>query len=302
MNLDGPERLGAFDFSVVNIQKPTARCLFGEMKNRGGAIGLGALLLVTPALADEPKLEPNARLYFEFPDLPDTLASKFTGKRRTARLTAQLPQNYQRDGKYPLFVFLNGGDGGYADAPVGREIIGTRDFVCVNLPLFKRTFGLLISMEDYEVVSRAYHTMLQRLLDAVPNITSERSAFGGASNGAHTTAVLLSGQDGFILRHFQAFYFWEGGADILAGHVLEKASSKRFRFLLLRGDQPEKDEPLFRDAYTHLCLALEMIAKQNSLDFTSIIVRGYGHEFPPKYFPVIDHWVRGDRLPEVESK
>ena len=96
-----------------------------------------------------------------------------------------------------------------------------RDFICVSLPLFKRAYdkkdGGRVSMEDFETVSRAYRTMLQKLYDAVPNTTPERSALGGFSNGAHTVAVLLAGQDEFILSHFRAFYFVDGGFGPLAG-------------------------------------------------------------------------------------
>ena len=269
----------------------------------------GALLVSVPACnGGELKLEPNAMVRFDFPELPDTLCTKVTGRRQPARLTAQLPTNYSRESTFPLFVFLNGGDGGRANSPLGREIVGPRDFICVSLPLFKRTFdtneagGLLISMDDFQTVSTAYRPMLQRLLDTVPNIATEGNAFGGGSNGAHVTAVLLAGQDDFILRHFRSFFFWEGGADILAGHVLEKTISKRCRFLLIRGDQPQNGEPGFREYYTHLCRALEYAAETNHLDFTSIIVHGYSHEFPSEYFPIIDKWVRRERLPEIKSK
>jgi len=205
----------------------------------------GLLFLTASACqGDGFKLEPNATLRFDFPELPETLHAKAAGSHKPALLTAQLPENYSSDSKFPLFVFLSGGDGGRAELPIGRQIVGPRDFICVGMPLFKHSFdtneagGLLISMEDFNTVSRAYRAMLQKLLDTVPNVSSERSALGGASNGAHIAGVLLAGQDDFILRHFRSFFFWEGGADMLAGHVLEKATSKRCRFPLLRREQP----------------------------------------------------------------
>jgi hypothetical protein len=171
--------------------------------------------------------------------------------------------------------------------------------------LFKRSFdtneagGLLISMEDFDTISRSYRMMLQKLLDAVPNISSTRSVLGGVSNGAHTAGVLVAGQDEFILRQFRSFFFWEGGADMLAGHALEKASARHHRFLMLQGDQPSQDkaEPLFREYYTHIAQALECVAKELHLDFTSVVVRGYGHEFPTNYFPLINRWARDEKLP-----
>jgi predicted esterase len=53
----------------------------------------------------------------------------------------------------------------------------------------------LVTIDDFETVSRAYRVMLQELFDTVPYIAPERSALGGFSNGAHTTALLLAGQD-----------------------------------------------------------------------------------------------------------
>ncbi len=219
-----------------------------------------------------------------------------TGQRQPPRLIVRLPTNYSRDGKFPLFVFLNGSDGGRADAlPLDRKTIGSNDFICANLPLFKRAFdktdGGLVTVDDFETVGRAYRVMLQKLFDTVPNITPERSALGGFSNGAHTTALLLAGQDEFVLRHFRAFYFVEGGSP-LAANALHRAALKRCRFLLMQGDQTNH----------YLSRALELGAKEHGLDFTFITMPDTGHEFPPKYQRLLGQWIRGETLPETEQK
>jgi len=267
---------------------------------------IAAALVFTAAAhgADQAKLEPNATLSFEFPDLPDTLATKMTGDKQPARLTAELPENYSSDEKFPLFIFLHGGHGGHGKPhPVTREIAGKRDFICVTLPLFKRAFdtneGALVSMDDFQTVGHAYRIMLQKLLDAVPNITPERSALGGFSNGAHTTAMLLAGQDEFILRNFRSFFFVEG-ASPLAANVLQKLAMKRNRFLVLFGDQ-SKGEPV-REALILVSRSLEYSAQERQLDFTSIVMRGAGHEMPPKYAAQIGRWVRGEKFPELEKR
>ena len=91
----------------------------------------------------EPKLEPNAMLSFEFPDLPETYFAHFhkvDGQKHPAKLTAQLPENYSPSGKFPLFLFLSGRNGGPGDnAAFVRRIIGSRDYIAVNVPLFKDT-------------------------------------------------------------------------------------------------------------------------------------------------------------------
>ena len=275
-----------------------------EVKRILGIIATALVFTVSAYGADGVKLEPNATLSFEFPDLSDTLATMITGEKQTARLTAELPENYSSDGKFPLFIFLHGGHGGHGKPhPVTREIAGKRDFICVTLPLFKRTFdtneGALVSMDDFDTVSRAYRNMLQKLLDGVPNVTPERSALGGFSNGAHTTAVLLAGQDEFILRHFRSFFFVEGGSP-LAANVLQKLAMKRNRFLVLFGDQL-KGDPV-HEALILVGRSLEYSAQERQLDFTSIVMRGAGHEMPPQYATQIGQWVRGEKLPELEKR
>lgn len=267
---------------------------------------LGFLVIATASdwlVAADLKLEPDKILRLEFPEVGATLSSLETGEAQPARLIAQLPANYSPEGRFPLFVFLNGGDGGRGnDLPVGRETVGSNDFICVNLPLFKRAplDAFLISMPDFETVSRAYRVMLGKLLDTVPNISAERSAFGGFSAGAHTTGVLLAGRDEFILKHFRAFYLLEGGFGPLAAHVLNSPKMKPYRFLIMRGDQPDKNPkylPWF-NSLDHLGRALEYSAQEQHLDFTYIVMRGYGHELPPAYETMLGQWACGQKLPE----
>jgi len=255
------------------------------------------------------KLEPSSILSFVFPDLPETLMTKASGEKQPARLSAQLPENYSREGKFPLFIFLTGGGGGRGEAqPSARELVGSRDFICVNLPQFKRHLdtnepfrGLSISAEDFDSVSSAYRTMLQKLFDAVPNITSKRSTLGGFSNGANTTAILLAGQDAFILQHFDSFFVIEGGFGALSANILQKSAMKRCRFLVLRGDLPEDEHPGVREANDYLARALESAAREYRLDFTSVVMRGTGHALPPKYEILLGKWARGETLPVLEG-
>ncbi len=257
--------------------------------------------------AEAVKLESNAILRFEFPDLPDTLATMATSNKQPAQLTAQLPENYSSNAKFPICVYLDGGDDGRGGKQsIARRIVGPRDFICVTLPLFKLTNdGVVVAMEDFQTVSRAYRSMLQKVFDTVPNISSARSAIGGFSNGAHTIGVLLTGHDEFILSHFNAFYFVDGGFGPLAANVLGKPALKRCRILLLRGDKPDDDEvesKAEREHNTHLALALEFSAKTHHLDFTSMNMLGFGHGFPPKFIALTGQWIRGEKLPNNQKE
>jgi predicted esterase len=244
-----------------------------------------------------PTLEPNGMLSFEFPELPDTLATMLTGERQAPRFTATLPENYSPSGKFPLFVFLLPYGRGEPHSPT-REVIGPSDFICVHLPVFKRTVdrnepwrGLLVSMEDFETLSCAFRVMLGELFAAVSNIDPERSAIGGFSNGGYATAVLLAGQDDFILHHFRSFFFVEGNAP-LAANVLHKPSMKRNRYLVMRGDKLAGDP--VHEARVHIDRALEYQAKEHSLDFTFAVMHGAAHELPDDYAAQIGRWVRSE--------
>jgi predicted esterase len=267
---------------------------------------LAVLISCVPLLcrAADSRLEPEARWQLEFSDLPEMLETMGTGEKPPARLTVRMPINYSVDGKFPLFVFLNGGGGGRGDTlPLDQRTVGSNDFICVNLPLFKRALnkdrGALITVDDFEILSHAYHAMLQKLLDTIPNVTPERSAFGGFSNGAHAVALLVAGHDDFILSRFRAFYSIEGGSP-LAANALSDPALRACRLFLMHGDEP-KDDPE-RIAYNLLANELEVLAKTHGLDFKVITMRDTGHGLPPQYQQVLGKWVRGEKIMEEEKK
>ena len=280
------------------------------------AILVSTSLFIARAMA-EVKLEPNAKLSFEFPELPETFLSKSTHDKIPAILSAQLPRNYTREGKFPLFVFLNGGNGGRGDSSPARSIVGPDDFITVSLPLFKDPSGAkapalpgvtvdlsyLVNINDAPVLGSSYRAMLQKLFETVPNISTERSTFGGFSNGAHATGALLTAKDEFILKHFTAFCFFEGGMALaLNPAALQQPALSRARFIMLTGDH---DSDPKRQAQRTLIgePLITGISKQASelhLDFTRIIMRGYGHAMPSEYQKLLGNWVRGEMLPKVQ--
>jgi predicted esterase len=267
--------------------------------------------------ADPVKLEPNAQVTLEFPELPVTYFEQKTGTKTTPILSAQLPENFTADKTFPLFVYINGGNGGTGgNASFARRIIGPRDFIAVNLPLFKEAnakpptvaglpinLGDLVNSNDAAVLGSSYRVMLEKLAQTIPNIAVEHSTLGGFSNGAHATSVLIAAKDEFILSHFSAFVLLEGGIGlVLKPDALQEAALKGHRILMLFGDQ-DKDptqqaqRTLFVGPLTG---ALERQAKTAQLDFTHLTMHGHGHEEPPEYLKLIGAWARGEALPEVK--
>jgi len=278
-----------------------------------------ALLLIplAPLHADPPKLEPDAKLTLEFPELPATYFEQKTGKKTVPMLSAQLPENYSADKTSPLFVFIDGGNGGTGgNAAFARRIIGPRDFIAVNLPLFKdakakppvmpdvpMNLGYMVNSNDSAVLGSSYRVMLEKLVQTIPNIATERSTMGGFSNGAHATSVLTAAKDDFILKHFTSFVLLEGGIGFaLNPTVLQDPAMKGHRFILLLGDT-QKDplqqglRTLFLEPKIQM---LEQQAKDAQIDLTSVVMRGHGHEQPAEYLKVIGAWARGEKLPEVQ--
>ncbi len=260
---------------------------------------------------------PNGVIQFTFPKLPPTLYAQAKNEPVPAMLTAQLPDNYSREGRWPLFVFLGGGVGARGDdAGMARRIIGPRGFIAVSLPLFQRVFdpreslgGVAISVDDFETLRNAYRTMLGRLMEEVPGIVAERSTLGGSSNGAHATALLVAGRDEFTLEHFRQFYFVDGGAQFLAPFGLGAPGLGRCRLLLLRADQghrvtfgPGLPPWDVRPALDKIFDAVTAMARARGLDWTEVVMRGRPHGFEPEFHVVVGQWARGEEMDEVTAR
>jgi hypothetical protein len=133
--------------------------------------------------------------------------------------------------------------------------------------------------------------MLTALFEAVPNIDPERSVFGGLSNGAHTTALLLSAVDPFILRHFSGFFLLEGGWEIASLHKTAVRSKRIIRFV--GGSRRRK----WRRAMLDRLDAAKAMAMGRHPAFTVVKMPGVEHDFPGEYVPQLRQWMNGSDAP-----
>ncbi len=250
------------------------------------------------------ELKANAVLEFVFPELPETLYSRHSDDRVPPSMAVQLPADYRRGKAFPLFVFLEGGRGAPGDrsglARV-RRICGARGHIAVTLPLFKKELdseeihgGLLIgACDDLPLISRCYRKMLGKLKSALPDIDWQRSALGGFSNGAHSTAMLLCAVDRFILSHFGSFYLIEGGLYLSSLH---KRRLREKNILFMYGGAPSDSAGSRRRRLRMIKAICAAVFARNPM-VTVLEMKGVGHRFAPRHMPMVRKW-----LAEVSSR
>lgn len=254
---------------------------------------LAALLTGGPAAAQELTAGKTVEIAFDAAGLPPTLYTMMTGDRVPPILTFRLPDDYRPGLSYPLLVYVPGFHGNRAGNIGNAEMIaGHTGWIVATLPLFKAAVdeaepgqGIIVSLEDYSVISKAYATMLGRLFELVPNIDRSRSGMVGFSNGALTLAVLLSTHDAFIRSHFRSFVLVDHGQAHLTD--LHKSDVRDGRYLLLFGDQPDYG----RDLKLRGCALQQDQWRLLGVNLTCEIMKGVGHAFPPEYMSRVGQWL-----------
>jgi predicted esterase len=255
--------------------------------------------------AETKTLQPGQEIEISFADagLPPTLYSMMEGEAVMPCVTVRLPDDYNSTNTYPLLVYVPGNDGGPKGNIYNAETIaGPRGWIVATLPLFKKSIdrsepaaGIIISFEDYPVISKAYRTMLGRLFERIPNIDREKSAMVGFSNGSITIAVLVSNHDEFILSHFRNFCLVDHGMFHLAD--LHKSRARDCRFLLLVGDQ----EGLGRDVKIRQAQLQQDAWKLLGVDVTCQIMKDTGHEFNQPQMEIVGDWLRNEVMKSQNS-
>ncbi|MBI5691087.1 MAG: DUF1080 domain-containing protein [Verrucomicrobia bacterium] len=158
--------------------------------------------------------------------------------------------------------------------------------------------------------------MLRKLFTSIPNLSRDRSVFGGHSNGAHTTAVLLEREDPVLLEHFPRFFLHEGGQRLLLADALDREPLRSAPLLVMMGGTtapvaakgvPGGPPPKVAAGTRFPSMArinerLEELRAQRAGNFTLVRMAGYGHEQPPEYLKLIGQWVRGEPLDDVPAQ
>ena len=239
------------------------------------------------------KLTPGKAFTVQFPEMPSTFYAMLQQLDVKAQMSVYLPTNYSSGRKYPLFIFLDGWDGGTGANPgVARSICEGRDFICVGMPLFKAPGfkvtkpnvpgdGFIMTADDGKYMWPYFKSMLKKLETLVPNIDPAHQVLGGFSNGAHATAALIDGSNAAVTRLFSAFLFVEGGGrlqhyELLKGKtVMMVSSNPRSR------PRAQQILDMAKAAGARTTFLCEDVGK---------------HDFPVSAYPPVRTWLRGPAL------
>jgi len=264
---------------------------------------VGLLVIVTPwinAIAFAQELVPGKIIEIKFPkaDLPPTLYTMMTGTEAPPGLMVRLPDDFEPAKSYPLLVYVPGLHGGpKGNIGNAQTIAGPRGWIVASLPLFKKSVdpnevagGIMVSMEDYSTISKAYQIMLGKLFELIPNIDRDRSAMVGFSNGAITIGILVSCHDEFILTHFKNFCLVDHGMFHLTD--LHKKYAKDCRYLILVGDK----EDMGRELKIRGSKLQQDSWKLLGVNLTYQIMKDTGHEFQDRHMELVGKWLRNEPL------
>jgi hypothetical protein len=233
-----------------------------------------------------PKLVAGSTFTVTFAEMPPTFFNLTHPDQKTpAQMTVFLPRNYSADRKFPLLVFLEGGDGGDGShLGVARALCEGKDFVCLGVPLFRtgdpHAPGKYVLREpDGRFMWPYFRTMLAKLDTQVTNLDSAHQILCGFSNGAHAIAALIDGSEGEVARRFSAIGFVEGG-----GHLEHYEQLKGKPFLMVSSQPGSKRR------------ALEILdtAKAAGAIGTFVFQDVGQHDFPQAAYPAVREWLRGE--------
>ena len=154
------------------------------------------------------QVAPGASLKFDFPEL----TVDRHGALAACHLT--LPAGYEAAKKYPLVVWLGGGEGG--NQPSGA-FLPAGDFILVGLPYPKGANNPAQAnmVGDYAKVWTYQRFMLDEIAKVIPNIDKSHSIIAGFSNGGHAIDGMLRLSSGPKLTdYFGVFIFADGGGTV----------------------------------------------------------------------------------------
>ena len=233
------------------------------------------------------QVAPGATLKFDFPEL--TVDRK--GGLATCHL--KLPANYDVAKKYPLVVWLGGGEGG--NQPNG-SFLPAGDFILVGLPYPKGANNPKQAnmVGDYGKVWAYHRFMLEEIAKVIPNLDLSRSIIAGFSNGAHAIdGMLRLSAKPRLTDHFGVFIFVDGGGTGYTSLGALPDLKGKFAYACW-GSEKGSNKP----NTSHLPAAL----KAQGATVVGSEMAGVGHAFGETEKPKIAEWLEKVALAAPDKK
>jgi hypothetical protein len=269
--------------ALIGADKPAAK----------KAAAKGDEKTVAPAEKAVPRIElnasvaPGASLKFDFPEL--TVDRK--GAMAACHLT--LPASYEMGKKYPLVVWLGGGEGGNTPS---KAFLPEGDFIIVGLPYPKGANNPTQAnmVGDYAKVWAYQRFMLDEIAKVVPNIDKSHSIIAGFSNGGHAIDGMLRLSSGPKLTdYFSVFIFADGGGTTYTSKGNLPSLKDKFAYACW-GSEKGSNKP----ATSLLPKAL----KSKGATVVGSEMTGVGHSFAATEHPKIAEWLAKVALVEPAKK
>jgi hypothetical protein len=272
MNLARLFLLLAISGALLGADKPAAKI----------AAAKGDEKTVAPAEKAVPRIElkasvaPGASLKFDFPEL--TVDRK--GAMAACHLT--LPAGYEPAKKYPLVVWLGGGEGGNTPS---KAFLPEGEFIVVGLPYPKGANNPTQAnmVGDYAKVWAYQRFMLDEITKVIPNIDKSHSIIAGFSNGGHAIDGMLRLSSGPKLTdYFGIFVFADGGGTAYTSKGNLPNLKDKFAYACW-GSEKGSNKP----ATSLLPKAL----KSKGATVVGSEMAGVGHSFAETEHPKVAEWL-----------
>ena len=219
---------------------------------------------------------PGASLKFDFPELT---VDRY-GAMAACHLT--LPVDYDAKKKYPLVVWLGGGEGG--NTP-NKSFLPEGDFIIVGLPYPKgaNNPGQANMVGDYAKVWTYHHFMLDEIAKLIPNIDKAHSIIAGFSNGGHAIdgMLRLSGKPK-LTDYFGVFIFADGGGTVYSSKGSLPDLKGKFAYACWGGEKGSN-----KPNTSQLPKAL----KAKGATVVGSEMAGVGHSFGESEKPKVAEWI-----------
>jgi hypothetical protein len=254
--------------SLIAADKPAAK---GDVKPAAKAV-----VKPVPRPTLKALVAPGASLKFDFPELT---VDRY-GAMAACHLT--LPADYDAKRKYPLVVWLGGGEGG--NTP-NKSFLPEGDFIVVGLPYPKGANNPAQAnmVGDYAKVWTYHRFMLDEIAQLIPNIDKSHSIIAGFSNGGHAIDGMrrLRGKPK-LTDYFSVFIFADGGGTVYSSKGSLPDLKGKFAYACWGGEKGSNK------------LATGQLPKALKAKGATVVgseMAGVGHSFGESEHPKVAEWL-----------